>query len=192
MALVPIWPGPPHNWPGSAEGGDGRRRISRPLSSSSPAHGQWQNARALLQTTVNPPRGTNHRYLSPHPPVPLEGLFGVSVYDGCQQTEMMKPTTTSLHAVRPASNLVGAAPAVRPLFLSRSYATQNSLGTTPTPKTRRRAVTPFNDDGHVPWNELSAGEKASRATQQSFNFGLIIVGVVFTVRYSVPLYLNPV
>ncbi|KAJ3574067.1 hypothetical protein NPX13_g4491 [Xylaria arbuscula] len=42
------------------------------------------------------------------------------------------------------------------------------------------AVTPFNDDGFVPWRELSAAEKASRATQQSFNFGLVAVGLVLT------------
>lgn len=41
-------------------------------------------------------------------------------------------------------------------------------------------MTPFNDNGYVPWNELSAGEKASRATQQTFNFGLVIVGLVLT------------
>jgi|SRR5688572_7436320 import inner membrane translocase subunit TIM21 len=76
-------------------------------------------------------------------------------------------------------------PALRPLpASSRLYATQNSLGAAPAPGPRRRTVTAFNDDGHVPWNELSAGEKASRATQQSFNFGMIIAGVVLTVRLS--------
>jgi import inner membrane translocase subunit TIM21 len=42
-------------------------------------------------------------------------------------------------------------------------------------------VTPFNDDGFTPWNELSTGEKAARATQQSFNFGFVVVGLVLTV-----------
>jgi import inner membrane translocase subunit TIM21 len=44
-------------------------------------------------------------------------------------------------------------------------------------------VTPFNDDGHVPWTELSAGEKTARAAQQTFNFGLVILGVVLTVSH---------
>lgn len=43
-------------------------------------------------------------------------------------------------------------------------------------------MTPFNDDGQVPWEHLSAAEKTSRAAQQTFNFGFIIVGVVLTVR----------
>ncbi|GAB1316647.1 mitochondrial import inner membrane translocase subunit tim21 [Madurella fahalii] len=47
-------------------------------------------------------------------------------------------------------------------------------------ETRRRAVTPFNDDGHVPWTELSAGEKTARAAQQTFNFGMVILGVALT------------
>lgn len=49
------------------------------------------------------------------------------------------------------------------------------------PEPRRRAVTPFNDTGHVPWAELSAGEKTGRAAQQTFNFGMVVVGVVLTV-----------
>ena len=41
-------------------------------------------------------------------------------------------------------------------------------------------MTALNDDGRVPWGELSAGEKAARMTQQTFNFGMIILGVVLT------------
>lgn len=44
----------------------------------------------------------------------------------------------------------------------------------------RRSVTPFNDDGRVPWTDLSAREKTGRAAQQTFNFGMVIVGVVLT------------
>lgn len=70
----------------------------------------------------------------------------------------------------------------------RGYATQHqgtSSSSSP-PKAsssaaRRRAVTPFNDDGRVPWSDLSAGEKTGRAAQQTLNFGLVIVGVVLTV-----------
>jgi hypothetical protein len=60
--------------------------------------------------------------------------------------------------------------------------TQTGLGASGTPKPKRRNVTPFNDTGFVPWSELSKTEKAARATQQSYNFGMIIVGLVLTVR----------
>ncbi|KAI0863658.1 import inner membrane translocase subunit tim-21 [Xylaria cubensis] len=68
---------------------------------------------------------------------------------------------------------------LRPLLVQRSYATHHDLGKNST-ASRRRSVTPFNDNGVVPWSELSAAEKASRATQQSFNFGLVVVGLVLT------------
>lgn len=32
----------------------------------------------------------------------------------------------------------------------------------------------------MPWNELSTGEKAARASQQTYNLGMILVGVVLT------------
>ncbi|KAI1264198.1 import inner membrane translocase subunit tim-21 [Xylariaceae sp. FL1019] len=70
-------------------------------------------------------------------------------------------------------------PQLRPLLLPRSYATQQG-STSSSNTTRRRAVTPFNDTGYVPWHQLSAAEKASRTTQQSFNFGLILVGLGLT------------
>lgn len=60
----------------------------------------------------------------------------------------------------------------------RPYAASSSS----TPESRRRAVTPFNDDGHVPWTDLSAGEKTARAAQQTFNFGMVLLGVALTVR----------
>ena len=63
----------------------------------------------------------------------------------------------------------------------RFYATQDSLpSTTPAPSPRRR-VTVANDDGRVRWGDLSKREKVARTTQQSFNFSIIIVGVVMTV-----------
>ncbi|KPM35597.1 Mitochondrial import inner membrane translocase subunit TIM21 [Neonectria ditissima] len=91
----------------------------------------------------------------------------------------MKPTNSLLTA-RPTAFL-GIPPTLRTLVFPRLYSTQNSLGAAPQgPKRRTKTVTPFNDDGFVPWNELSAGEKAARATQQSFNFGMILVGLVLT------------
>ncbi|KAK5660468.1 hypothetical protein OQA88_13015 [Cercophora sp. LCS_1] len=59
-----------------------------------------------------------------------------------------------------------------PLIAQRSYASQQQQ--------TRRAVTPLNDDGRVPWTDLSAGEKTGRAVQQTFNFGMVIVGMVLT------------
>ncbi|KAM0195259.1 hypothetical protein ACHAPA_000873 [Fusarium lateritium] len=89
----------------------------------------------------------------------------------------MKPTT-NLIATR-STAFRGIPSTLRPFLVSRFYATQQGLGATPQgPK--RRAVTPFNDNGHVPWTKLSVGEKAARATQQSFNFGMILVGLVLT------------
>lgn len=74
--------------------------------------------------------------------------------------------------------------------LARSYATQHqstssssSSSSSSSPSSaaaRRRSVTPFNDDGGVPWTELSGREKTARAAQQTFNFGMVIVGVVLT------------
>lgn len=72
-----------------------------------------------------------------------------------------------------------AALAFRPA-LRRHYAAPTGLGKTPSSGSRRRSVTPFNDDGHVAWSQLSRGEKAARATQQSFNFGFILAGLGLT------------
>ena len=64
-----------------------------------------------------------------------------------------------------------------PSVSHRYYATSNTLaGTTKT--LSRKQVTIGNDDGRVPWGQLSAGEKASRTTQQTFNFGVILAGAV--------------
>lgn len=88
----------------------------------------------------------------------------------------------SARAIRPPTSL-NYASKLRPIVSQqRPYATQTSLGTTPQGPQRKR-VTAFNDDGRVAWKDLSVGEKAGRATQQSFNFGLIMVGLVLTVRF---------
>lgn len=81
--------------------------------------------------------------------------------------------------LRPATVLTGCHP-VAPLIVRRNYA---SLGgsRSSSAASKRRAVTPFNDDGHVPWADLSVAEKSARAAQQTFNLGFIFVGVVLTV-----------
>ncbi|KXJ95631.1 import inner membrane translocase subunit tim-21 [Microdochium bolleyi] len=82
--------------------------------------------------------------------------------------------------LRPLSQAALPLPLRQVATTCRNYATANASKPSPTPGPKRRAVTPFNDDGHVPWSQLSAGEKAGRATQQSVNFGMVIVGVVLT------------
>jgi hypothetical protein len=71
---------------------------------------------------------------------------------------------------------------------SRQYATQSSLGGSST--SPRKQITVASDDGRVRWGELSPREKAARATQQSINFAVIIVGAVMTVRIC-PCYGRP-
>lgn len=63
----------------------------------------------------------------------------------------------------------------------RPYATQSPLGSRPTPS--RKQVTVVSDDGRVQWKDLNIREKAARTTQQTFNFGLILTGMVMTVRF---------
>ncbi|OAA54832.1 import inner membrane translocase subunit tim-mitochondrial [Niveomyces insectorum RCEF 264] len=89
-----------------------------------------------------------------------------------------------------ATSCAGPRSTQRAVLLSRAYATQHqrtakpsfssSSSSSSSSAARRRAVTPFNDDGGVPWTELSAGEKTARAAQQTFNFGLVAAGVVLT------------
>ena len=50
----------------------------------------------------------------------------------------------------------------------------------------RKQVTVRNDDGRVQWKELTLREKAARTTQQTFNVGVILAGLVGTVRSLQP------
>ncbi|KAL8687095.1 MAG: hypothetical protein Q9218_006635 [Villophora microphyllina] len=64
---------------------------------------------------------------------------------------------------------------------NRSYATHNTTNTlSGLPLPARKKVTVTNDDGRIDWKNLSLGEKAARTTQQSFNLGIICVGLVMT------------
>ena len=56
--------------------------------------------------------------------------------------------------------------------------------------TRRKAVTVVNDTGRVPWQNLTRGEKVARTTQQSFNFGLVLLGIVLTGGVATVLWLE--
>ncbi|KAK3654027.1 mitochondrial import inner membrane translocase subunit tim21 [Elasticomyces elasticus] len=59
-----------------------------------------------------------------------------------------------------------------------------------TPASRRRSITVVSDTGQVPWKSLSVGEKAARTTQQTFNLGLILLGVGLTGTVAYVLYLE--
>ncbi|KKK19704.1 hypothetical protein P175DRAFT_0483519 [Aspergillus ochraceoroseus IBT 24754] len=67
-----------------------------------------------------------------------------------------------------------------PRISHNSYATQSDLGRDSGAAPRRRNVTVLSDDGRYTWGELSGREKVARATQQSFNFVVILAGVVLT------------
>ncbi|KAK1836904.1 TIM21-domain-containing protein [Podospora conica] len=73
-----------------------------------------------------------------------------------------KPTPPTTPLLRQASTTTGTPPPKPP------------------PGPTRRAVTPFNDDGRVPWSSLSIPEKTGRAAQQTFNLGLVAVGLALT------------
>lgn len=64
-----------------------------------------------------------------------------------------------------------------PFAIHRHYATSNTLAGTKEPSVRKQ-VTVGNDDGRVPWGQLSNGEKVARTTQQTFNLGVILAGAV--------------
>ncbi|KAI5922603.1 import inner membrane translocase subunit tim-21 [Camillea tinctor] len=88
--------------------------------------------------------------------------------------------TNFLHHLHPHLHLH-----LRPILIFQCcYATHHTTGTGSNEKgpssPKRRAVTPFNDNGFIPWNELSIAEKASRVTQQSVNLGLVMLGIVLT------------
>ncbi|PHH70413.1 hypothetical protein CDD80_6021 [Ophiocordyceps camponoti-rufipedis] len=74
----------------------------------------------------------------------------------------------------------GACSTSFPGLASRTYSSQTGLGAAAAPKQRRQSITPFNDNGSVPWRELSVTEKMARTTQQGFNGGLIAIGLVLT------------
>ncbi|KAJ5474469.1 hypothetical protein N7475_004035 [Penicillium sp. IBT 31633x] len=86
----------------------------------------------------------------------------------------------ALPQVAPASLLLRPSPRIQ-TQITRLYATQSSLGGGPqASSTRKKSVTVFSDDGRVRWGDLSGGEKVARATQQSFNFVIVLAGVVLT------------
>ncbi|MCJ1277751.1 mitochondrial import inner membrane translocase subunit tim21 [Puttea exsequens] len=72
------------------------------------------------------------------------------------------------------------------LLKSRSYATTDNLGGSRS--TSRKQVTVRNDDGRVRWGDLTTREKAARTTQQTFNFGVVLAGLLGTIGVAYVLY----
>jgi len=56
----------------------------------------------------------------------------------------------------------------------------------PPPPPPRKSITLTGDTGQVRWSDLSPGEKAVRTAQQSANLVVVVVGVLATVRISLP------
>lgn len=75
-------------------------------------------------------------------------------------------------------------------LIRRAYATHSSLTGTSANTSRRKTITPFNDDGRVNWGDLSTGEKIARTTQQTFNLSLVVIGVLATGAVATYLYLD--
>ncbi|KAM5446031.1 mitochondrial import inner membrane translocase subunit tim21 [Microsporum audouinii] len=82
----------------------------------------------------------------------------------------------------------------RPVSLSLTrynhYATQSSLNSSKSAQPTRKSITVTSDDGTIKWGQLSRGEKAARATQQSVNFLVILAGAVMTCGVFTFLYLD--
>ncbi|KAK0665791.1 putative mitochondrial import inner membrane translocase subunit tim-21 precursor [Cercophora samala] len=92
---------------------------------------------------------------------------------------MIKPQLTPAFRIRtiPSTSLAVNLRILRP----RHYATHHQTSSSQSePAAKRRSVTPFNDTGSVPWSSLSVLEKGARASQQTFNFGLVILGLTLT------------
>lgn len=79
---------------------------------------------------------------------------------------------------------------LRPALSVRRADQPRSATTDASSAARRRAVTVVNDTGRVPWKELSTGEKAARTTQQTFNVGLVLLGLTATVGVATVLWLE--
>ena len=88
---------------------------------------------------------------------------------------LLQLVSKQLHVSHPAS--------VCGIEIASHYATHSSLGRDPGPNSApvRKHITVVSDDGRLQWSDLSRGEKAARATQQSINFLVVAIGAVMTV-----------
>lgn len=122
-------------------------------------------------------------YFSPHvhPERKPVSHFRIAFLSNRNVTAARMKLLVPVSTLRPATFLTGRL-SIAPLVVrtARNYANVGGSGPS-SAASKRRAVTPFNDDGHVPWGDLSVAEKSARAAQQTFNLGFIVVGVVLTV-----------
>ncbi|KAK2858375.1 hypothetical protein FQN49_004794 [Arthroderma sp. PD_2] len=100
----------------------------------------------------------------------------------------LRSLRTASRFVRLARNSGSPIPPV--LTRYNHYATQSSLDSSKSARPTRKSITVTTDDGAVKWGQLSRGEKAARATQQSVNFLVILVGAVMTCGVFTFLYLD--
>jgi mitochondrial import inner membrane translocase subunit TIM21 len=103
-----------------------------------------------------------YRSLLHSPGIPLRGL---------RTTTTATSLPTAVVVASTSANLIARS----------NYATQSSLGGNGSGPTRKQ-ISVMTDDGRYSWDELSGREKVARATQQSFNFLIVVIGVVMTVR----------
>ena len=111
----------------------------------------------------------------------------VIAFDGQASLKELKAPTMNTQYLRALprvspSTSVALHPHIR-TEITRLYATQSDLGSGPRKPTRKN-ITVLSDDGRYGGGELSGREKVSRATQQSFNFIIVLAGVVLTVWLS--------
>lgn len=113
----------------------------------------------------------------------------IQIQDNIKMGTPYKPLE-AIQLLRPTFRTARLPPQARLFSISRaSPATHKSTTSSsppPPPPPSRRSVTVTNDTGSVKWSDLSVGEKAARTTQQTFNFGIIIAGIVLTVSANRP------
>ena len=109
-------------------------------------------------------------------------LSALLVFERLTAMASLRVPITKLCALRPLS----APPSYSVSHLVRSYATTTQSSSSGGGKSKttpsRRQVTVVNDDGHIRWRDLSVREKTARTTQQSFNFLIVLTGIIMTVR----------
>ncbi|KAL1996384.1 hypothetical protein VTN49DRAFT_149 [Thermomyces lanuginosus] len=110
---------------------------------------------------------------------------------GCFRSSFVHPLSLRSSQHFPVGLRAQSTPhSIAPSGRIRWYATHSDLGTQGSSRPSRKQITVLSDDGTYKWAELSGREKVARATQQSFNFLLVALGVVMTGGVCTFLYLD--
>jgi hypothetical protein len=104
-----------------------------------------------------------------------------AIYKPSEAIALLRPSFL-LPRIQPSSSR--RAPIGR-FSTTRHARATSSPPNSPTPLPQRKSITLTGDTGQVRWSDLSPGEKVVRTTQQSFNFVVILVGVVATVSLPI-------